>query len=114
MGIMQKARISVHTGAVKDFIGQFHVDITATSTSELSDEILARKIQDTSGSGTRVLDEVCCQPVINLHHLIPCFHSRLVHVRLSSKVEDLKLPYLVRQATQKMLCLLKTKMQSRN
>ena len=56
---MQKARISVHTGAVKDFIGQFHVDITATSTSELSDDILARKIQDTSGSGTRVLDEVC-------------------------------------------------------
>lgn len=55
---MQKARISVHTGAVKDFIGQFHVDITATSTSELSDDILARKIQDTSGSGTRVLDEV--------------------------------------------------------
>jgi hypothetical protein len=57
VGIMQKARISVHAGAVKDFIGQFHVDITATSTSELSDDILARKIQDTSGSGTRVLDE---------------------------------------------------------
>lgn len=55
---MQKARISVHSGAVKGFIGQFHVDITATSTSELSDDILARKIQDTSGSGTRVLDEV--------------------------------------------------------
>lgn len=55
--IMQKARISVHTGGVKDFIGQFHVDITATSPSELTDEILARKIQDTSGSGTRVLDE---------------------------------------------------------
>jgi len=57
VGTMQKARISVHTGAVKDFIGQFHVDITATSTSELSDDILSRKIQDTSGSGTRVLDE---------------------------------------------------------
>lgn len=55
--IMQKARISVHTGGVKDFIGQFHVDITATSPSELTDDILARKIQDTSGSGTRVLDE---------------------------------------------------------
>eukprot|EP00026_Physarum_polycephalum_P007315 Phypoly_transcript_07374.p1 GENE.Phypoly_transcript_07374~~Phypoly_transcript_07374.p1 ORF type:complete len:495 (+),score=73.91 Phypoly_transcript_07374:131-1615(+) len=57
VGTMQKARISVHAGAVKDFIGQFHVDITATSTSELSDDILSRKIQDTSGSGTRVLDE---------------------------------------------------------
>jgi hypothetical protein len=63
VGIMQKARISVHAGAVKDFIGQFHIDITATSTSELSDDILARKIQDTSGSGTRVLDEVLARAV---------------------------------------------------
>eukprot|EP01111_Echinosteliopsis_oligospora_P003829 TRINITY_DN1600_c0_g1_i1.p1 TRINITY_DN1600_c0_g1~~TRINITY_DN1600_c0_g1_i1.p1 ORF type:complete len:506 (+),score=171.78 TRINITY_DN1600_c0_g1_i1:77-1594(+) len=57
VGIMQKARISVHSGAVKDFIGQYHVDIMASKVEELSDEILTRKIQDTSGSGTRVLDE---------------------------------------------------------
>jgi len=57
VGIMQKARISVHSGAVKDFIGQFHVDIMASKVEELSDEILTRKIQDTSGSGTRVLEE---------------------------------------------------------
>eukprot|EP01114_Cavostelium_apophysatum_P003530 TRINITY_DN1347_c0_g1_i2.p1 TRINITY_DN1347_c0_g1~~TRINITY_DN1347_c0_g1_i2.p1 ORF type:complete len:534 (-),score=115.80 TRINITY_DN1347_c0_g1_i2:72-1511(-) len=53
---MQKARISVHAGSVRKFIGQYHVDISATETNELSDQILAEKIQLTSGSGSRVID----------------------------------------------------------
>lgn len=63
--VMQKARISVHTGAVKSFIGQYHVDIAATSLAELTDDVLARKIQDTSGSGTRVLDESGSRAALN-------------------------------------------------
>jgi len=57
VGIMQKARISVHAGAVKDVIGQFHIDIATSAVDDLTEEALVRKIQDTSGSGTRVLDE---------------------------------------------------------
>jgi len=52
---MQKARISVHKGKMQDFIGQFHVDITASVPTELSEQILTEKIMDTSGSGSRVL-----------------------------------------------------------
>jgi len=54
---MQKARISIHKGKVQSFIGQFHVDITASSLDELSEQILTHKIMDTSGSGSRVLDK---------------------------------------------------------
>eukprot|EP01117_Protostelium_nocturnum_P009517 TRINITY_DN339_c0_g1_i1.p1 TRINITY_DN339_c0_g1~~TRINITY_DN339_c0_g1_i1.p1 ORF type:complete len:503 (+),score=236.61 TRINITY_DN339_c0_g1_i1:179-1687(+) len=53
---MQKARISVQQGAVKEFIGQFHVDINASSRDELTDSLLAEKIGLTSGSGSRVLN----------------------------------------------------------
>jgi len=53
---MQRARLGVHSGAIKEFIGQYHIDITASHTNELTDEILQEKIMDTSGSGSRVMD----------------------------------------------------------
>eukprot|EP01121_Diplochlamys_sp_Union-15-3_P010630 TRINITY_DN2_c0_g1_i1.p1 TRINITY_DN2_c0_g1~~TRINITY_DN2_c0_g1_i1.p1 ORF type:complete len:525 (+),score=105.91 TRINITY_DN2_c0_g1_i1:71-1645(+) len=53
---MQKARISVHYGAMKSFVGQSHVDITANTDDELTPQIIAQKVMDTSGSGSRVLD----------------------------------------------------------
>jgi len=54
---MQKARISVHTGSVKKFIGQYHVDIVTSDKSEISDDAIASKIRDASGSGSRVVDK---------------------------------------------------------
>lgn len=54
---MQKARISTHQGAIRKFIGQFHVDITASSKDEVSDQIITQKIMDTSGSASRVVDK---------------------------------------------------------
>jgi len=57
VGILQKGRISVTCGGVKDFFGSFHVDFTISDRAEISDEIVINKIQETSGSGSRVLDE---------------------------------------------------------
>ena len=54
---MQKARISVHQGKMREFIGQFHVDITASNKNEVTDEIIMEKISDASGSGSRVVDK---------------------------------------------------------
>lgn len=54
---MQKARISVHSGSVRAFIGQYHIDILATDKSEISDAIINEKISETSGSGSRVVDK---------------------------------------------------------
>jgi len=54
---MQKARMSVHSGSVKTFVGQSHVFISASHLSEISDEILNQKIMDASGSGSKVVDK---------------------------------------------------------
>jgi len=54
---MQKARVSTHQGAVRNFIGQFHVDITTSDISELSDEALQAKVMDNSGSASKVIDK---------------------------------------------------------
>lgn len=53
---MQKSRISIHLGPIRTFIGQFHVDLIASNSSELTHEIIMQKIMDTSGSGSRVID----------------------------------------------------------
>jgi len=54
---MQRARVSVQQGAIKDFLGQFHVDINASTKEEVTDAILQEKISLTSGSGSRVLNK---------------------------------------------------------
>eukprot|EP01113_Clastostelium_recurvatum_P039131 TRINITY_DN593_c0_g1_i2.p1 TRINITY_DN593_c0_g1~~TRINITY_DN593_c0_g1_i2.p1 ORF type:complete len:535 (-),score=200.03 TRINITY_DN593_c0_g1_i2:99-1625(-) len=55
--ILQKGRISVHSGDVKKIIGPAHVDIPVATPEEVSDVIVLQKIQDTSGTRTRVLDQ---------------------------------------------------------
>ncbi|EGC39068.1 hypothetical protein DICPUDRAFT_91304, partial [Dictyostelium purpureum] len=57
VGILQKGKISVTIGGVKEFFGSFQCDFTITSRSEISDEIVMGKIQEISGSSSRVLDE---------------------------------------------------------
>lgn len=54
---MQRARLGVHSGSVKSFIGQFHVDVNAADASELSEQVISEKIQDASGSGSRVINK---------------------------------------------------------
>jgi len=54
---MQKARVGTHTGAIRKFIGQFHVDITCSTKDEINDQIIQDKIMDTSGSGSKVVDK---------------------------------------------------------
>ncbi|PRP81054.1 hypothetical protein PROFUN_11132 [Planoprotostelium fungivorum] len=53
---MLKARVSVQQGAIKDFIGQYHVDINTSSRDEVTDAVLQEKIGLTSGSGSRVVN----------------------------------------------------------
>lgn len=54
---MQRARLGVYSGSVKKFIGQFHVDLNVSEPSELTDQVISEKIQDASGSGSRVIDK---------------------------------------------------------
>lgn len=56
VGRMQRARLSVQQGKMREFIGQYHVDLTVSSKNELSDDIVVEKIMDTSGSASRVRD----------------------------------------------------------
>lgn len=56
VGYMQKSRVSVHVGPIKQFIGQFHVDLNVNTQDEITQEIIMSKVMDFSGSGSRVLD----------------------------------------------------------
>jgi len=51
---MHRARLGTHQGAVRSLFTPYHVDISCTHVNELSDEILMQKIQDASGSGSKV------------------------------------------------------------
>eukprot|EP01097_Dermamoeba_algensis_P004592 TRINITY_DN2979_c0_g1_i1.p1 TRINITY_DN2979_c0_g1~~TRINITY_DN2979_c0_g1_i1.p1 ORF type:complete len:374 (-),score=81.51 TRINITY_DN2979_c0_g1_i1:35-1156(-) len=52
--VVRKARIATHKGTVTEFIGQYHVDFTASNQGELSEEFIKKKIQDASGSAVHV------------------------------------------------------------
>jgi len=53
--IFFKASITTHRGKIKDFIGQSHVTIDASSKEEITEEIISQKVSDASGSSNRVL-----------------------------------------------------------
>ncbi|EGG20696.1 putative actin binding protein [Cavenderia fasciculata] len=57
VGIMQKAFVSIATGSIKPLIAPYQSDFNITNPSEISDEVVLQKIRETSGSGSRVLDE---------------------------------------------------------
>jgi len=54
---MQKAKVSVHRGGVTIFVGQYHVDITASSLGELTDEVIEKDIAKASGTNVNVLTD---------------------------------------------------------
>jgi len=53
---MQKARLSVHLGPVKQFMGQAHHDYTCNTQDELTHEIVMERVMGYSGSGSKVID----------------------------------------------------------
>jgi hypothetical protein len=55
---MQKARIGTHRGAMSEFFAPFHVDLSITRQDEISDEIVENLIKSTSGTKSKVLDQV--------------------------------------------------------
>ncbi|GAM25883.1 hypothetical protein SAMD00019534_090580 [Acytostelium subglobosum LB1] len=57
VGLLQKAFVSIATSSIKTLFTPYHVDFQISHKSELSDAIVHTKIQETSGSGSRVLDE---------------------------------------------------------
>jgi hypothetical protein len=61
VGRMQKARISVHKGGMQSFIGQVHVDINASSLSEISDKIIELALAKASGTHVSTLADDVAQ-----------------------------------------------------
>jgi len=57
VSVMQKARLSVHQGVIKGFMGQVHLDLSCNSQDEVSHEIVMEKVMGTSGSGSKVLSD---------------------------------------------------------
>jgi len=51
---MHRARLGTHKGAINSIFAPYHVDVEAAHKNELSDEILMRKIQDTTGTRSKV------------------------------------------------------------
>jgi hypothetical protein len=52
--IIRKARITTHKGEVTSFIGQYHVDVSCSNLSEISEEIITEAVQKASGTANYV------------------------------------------------------------
>jgi len=53
---MHRARLGTHKGAVQALFLPYHVDITVSQKSELSDEVIVQKIAEASGTAKKVKD----------------------------------------------------------
>ncbi|KAL6053482.1 Drebrin-like protein-like [Balamuthia mandrillaris] len=60
---MQKAKTTTHKGGVDAFMGQAHVQVVAEGEAELDETVVMEKVQDASGSASRVLDTASKQRV---------------------------------------------------
>jgi len=54
VAIIRKARITTHKGDVTSFLGQYHVDVTCSNLTEISDEIVKDLVQRASGTANLV------------------------------------------------------------
>jgi len=54
VSIMKKAKVATNKGAVTGVLSPYHVAFEVSSTHELSDEILLAKVQENSGSKSKV------------------------------------------------------------
>jgi hypothetical protein len=51
---IRRAKIATHKGAVTEYFGQFHVDITAQAADEVTDEIIASTVSAAAGTASHV------------------------------------------------------------
>jgi hypothetical protein len=51
---MHRAKIGTHKGAIQNLFTPYHCDVSATHNSELTHEIIRQRIQDVSGTATKV------------------------------------------------------------
>jgi len=54
--VVRKARIATHKGALRDFFGQYHVDVDVSNATELSDDIIREKVQFAAGTASHLRD----------------------------------------------------------
>jgi len=52
--VIRKAKIVTHKGAITEFIGQYHVDVTISSPSELTEELIDTTVQNAAGTAVHV------------------------------------------------------------
>ena len=52
--VIRKAKIVTHKGAITEFIGQYHVDVTIASASELTEELIDTTVQHAAGTAVHV------------------------------------------------------------
>jgi hypothetical protein len=51
---VQKGKMTTHKGSISKLIGQYHNDINCSNVSELSEDIIMRKVRDASGTSVHV------------------------------------------------------------
>jgi len=54
VAIMRKAKIATHKGDITGFVGQYHVDVTASNLSEINEDIVRDLVQRASGTAVHV------------------------------------------------------------
>jgi len=59
---MLKARIGTHSGAIKEIVGPFHVDIEADRLDELEESVVRDVVRKNAGIASRVLDKTHSTP----------------------------------------------------
>jgi len=54
---MLRARLGTHSGSIKEIIAPYHVNVDATTLSEISEEIITRTVSKASGTAVHVLEK---------------------------------------------------------
>jgi hypothetical protein len=54
---MLRARLGTHSGAIKDIVSPYHVDVEATTKDEITEDIIWSHIRKASGTATYVIDK---------------------------------------------------------
>jgi len=54
---MLRARLGTHSGAIKDIFSPYHVNVDATTLSEISEDIITRTVSKASGTAVHVLEK---------------------------------------------------------
>jgi hypothetical protein len=55
---MLRARLGTHTGAIKEILSPYHVNLEASTKDEISEEIIVSTISKASGTAVHVIDKV--------------------------------------------------------